>query len=243
MSKHTIAKTKTVKETLALASLLRATECTPIGELVGDTGTGKSIAARAVSQELGGIRIVAFEGISRSQLLNALMQQLQLNFPAARHLDILGTWAKEQSTRPLLLVDEANKLNWRALEVLRYLADEGGWAIILIGTELYERQFASAHTRPLLLQLGRRIGAKRVKTGLLDRAETYTHILRPRLGDVADKDVITAFWQGSRKGNWGEGVELADACARVMSANDIGALTPAVLESALAWTANRREVA
>ena len=45
-------------------------------------------------------------------------------------------------------------------QALRYIADECGFAVLLVGTELYERQFANARTKPLLLQLGRRIGAK-----------------------------------------------------------------------------------
>ena len=35
----------------------------------------------------------------------------------------------------------------RVLEALRYLADECAVAVILIGTEMYERQFTAARTR------------------------------------------------------------------------------------------------
>ena len=63
--------------------------------------------------------------------------------------------------RTLLVIDEANKLGWRVLETIRYLADECRFAVLLIGTELYTRKFTDARTRPLLEQLGGRIGAKR----------------------------------------------------------------------------------
>lgn len=237
-----IARTKYINEAVALARLVVETETSPIGEIVGETGTGKTIAARAIVQALGATRICAHEGMSRYQLLGQIVPQIGIEGPSTRWLDMLAAWADGQRQRPLLVVDEANKLRWQALEVLRYLADECHFAVILIGTELYERQFASARTRPLLLQLGRRIGAKRVRTGKLDRAETYAHIIRPRHGDVAEKDVVTAFWQGCRKGVWGEGVELAESCARVMQANKVGALSAAVLDAALSWTANRREI-
>lgn len=238
-----IAKTAAVKAALELAELLIHTETTPIGEIVGETGTGKTMAARAIELELGAVRVAAHEGMSRYQLLGAIAKPLGIEGPSTRWLELLAAWAAEQKRRPLLLVDEANKLRWQALETLRYLADECGFAVLLIGTELYERQFVSARTRPLLLQLGRRIGAKRAKTGHLDRAATYAHVIKPRFGDVADKEVVTHFWQAARKGNWGEAVELAEACARVMAASGVSALTMQVLESALQWTANRREVA
>jgi len=72
--------------------------------------------------------------------------------------------------------------------------------------------------------------------GRLDRAETYTHIIRPAVGEVSDKEVITKFWHGCRKGNWGDGMELATECRRIMAAHDVAALTPAVLDAALAWS-------
>ena len=115
-------------------------------------------------------------------------------------------------------------------------------AVVLVGTEFYERQFTGARTRELLLQLGRRIGAKRSRMGHLDRAETYSHILKPLCGDCADKEIVTRFWHGCRKGNWGDGMELAQECKRLMAVHELPALNAAVLDAALAWTANRHAV-
>jgi hypothetical protein len=112
-------------------------------------------------------------------------------------------------------------------------------AVLLIGTELYAQKFSEARTRPLLLQLGSRIGAKRVAARHLDRAETYAHVIRPWLGEVTDKDLVTAFWTGCRRGNYREAVELAEECRRIMAQNGMQALTPAVLELAAKWMANR----
>lgn len=236
-----IAKTRGVKEALALAALVRETEGAAIGEIVGETGTGKTIAGRAVAAEMQALRVAAHEGMTRTQFLWRVAGAAGLDGPQGRLPEALSRWAGERSARPLLIVDEANKLRWQALETARYLSDECGFAVLLVGTELYERQFAAVRTRPLLLQLGRRIGAKRVRMGHLDRAETYAHVIRPRLGDIADRDLVTAFWHGCRRGNWGEAVELAEECARIMRAQEMATLTKAVLDAALAWTANRRD--
>jgi len=233
-----IRKTKAVADALALAEVVLASD-NPIGEIVGPAGTGKTQAGRAVAAQHGAVRIVAWDGMTRHQLLRAVAEAVGITGAGA--VDRLLARRAEDGERQLLVVDEANKLTWRPLEALRYLADECGFAVLLIGTELYERQFQAGRTRDLLLQLGSRIGAKRASTRHLDRAETVAHVLKPMFGDV-DKELATAFWQGCRRGNFREAVELAEECRRIMAANAMQSLTPAVLELALKWSANRRVV-
>jgi hypothetical protein len=185
------------------------------------------------------MRVAAWDGMTRHQML----------LTVADRMGIQGRGAVERllrrgddGERQLLVVDEANKLGWRVLEVLRYLADECGIAVMLIGTELYSRKFTDARTRPLLLQLGSRIGAKRVEARHLDRAETYAHVIRPIFGDLTDKELVTGFWSMCRKGNFREAMELAGECQRIMTTNEMQTLTPAVLELAGKWMANRYAV-
>jgi len=235
-----IAETKFIREALALASLLKATPGASVGEIIGDTGTGKTMAARAIMSRHAAMRVCAYEGMSRYALLGGVAAAAGIEGPSTRWMGMLAEWGLSQAERPLLILDEANKLRWQALETLRYLADECGFAVLLVGTEIYERQFMNAKTRPLLLQLGRRIGAKRARMGHLDRSETFLYVLQPRFGDV-DRETATKFWQGCRKGNWGEAVELAEECVRICRSNNVAVLTMPVLEAALTWTANRRE--
>jgi len=232
-----IRKTKAVADAMAMADVVMRSD-NAIGEIVGPAGTGKSMAGRAVAQQCSAARIVAWDGMTRHQLLRAVA--LGAGIDGAGAVDRLLSMRPEDDARRLLVIDEANKLTWRPLEALRYLADECGFAVLLIGTELYERQFKSGRTRDLLLQLGSRIGAKRASTRHLDRAETVAHVLRPIFGDGIDKDIATSFWQGCRRGNYREAVELSEECRRIMSANGMQSLTPAVLELALKWSANRR---
>lgn len=230
-----IRDTKVLREALALADLV-LDSANPIGEIVGPAGSGKTMAGRAIAQRHGALRVAAWDGITRHQMLMSVAAGLGIEGAGA--VDRLLRRGDE-AERVLLVVDEANKCGWRVLEALRYLADECAVAVILIGTEIYERQFTAARTRHLLLQLGSRIGPKRVATRHLDRAETYTHVMRPAFGDVQDRDMVTKFWQGCRKGNFREAVELATECLRIMKNNELQALTPAVLDLACSWMANR----
>ncbi len=233
-----IRETKSVKEALALADLVMASD-NPIGEITGPAGTGKTMAGRAVAAKLGAIRIAAWDGMTRHQLLAAVAAAIGMEGPGSADR-VLRRGADAE--RVMLVIDEANKLGWRVLEVVRYLADECGFAVLLIGTELYTRKFTDSRTRPLLVQLGSRIGAKRAGTRHLDRAETYAHVIRPAFGDITDKDLVTAFWQSCRKGNYREAVELAEECRRIMAQNGMQTLTGAVLELAAKWMANRYAV-
>jgi DNA transposition AAA+ family ATPase len=240
MLAENIQKTKNVREALALAELLTETPGAAIGEIVGETGTGKTQAASTVLAEYPGVRIACHEGMTRYQLIARIVTGLGIQGPSTRWLELLADHQSREGGRSILIVDEANKLKWQALEVLRYLADECGYAVLLVGTEIYEHQFTSARTRPLLLQLGRRIGAKRVRMGHLDRADTARYLLQPRFGEV-EKEIATRFWTGCRRGNWGEAVELASEALRLARLNNAQTLTLPVLDAALAWFANRRD--
>lgn len=238
MVKRETRETKVVKEALALAELVLESE-NPIGEITGPAGSGKSMAGWAVCERMRAMRVAAWDGITRHQMLVAVAARMGIEGPGAVERLLGRGYGAE---RRLLVVDEANKLGWRVLEALRYLADECGIAVILIGTEIYTRQFTAARTRGLLLQLGSRIGAKRVATRHLDRAETYAHVIRPAFGDVGDRELVTAFWVGCRRGNFREAAELAGECKRIMAQNGMQALTPAVLELATKWMANRHGI-
>lgn len=238
MQKPEYRETKIIREAICLADAVLASE-NPIGEIAGPSGTGKTVAGRVIAEQRKAIRVAAWDGMTRHQMLRLVAERLGIDGAGA--VDRLFARG-EDAERVLLVVDEANKLGWRVLEALRYLADECAVAVILIGTELYSRKFTDARTRPLLLQLGSRIGAKRVSTRHLDRAEVYAHVIRPAFGDVADKELVTSFWMGCRKGNFREAVELAGECQRLMGANGIQSLTPAILELAVKWMANRYAV-
>lgn len=240
MKRQEIRETKFVRQALSLAEVVFASVACPIGEIVGAPGTGKSCAARLVVERLPrATRVVAWDGMSKFQMAREVAVVLGFDGSGSVERMLASRVDADPDTRSLLVVDEANKLSWRVLELLRYLSDECNVAVLLVGTEMYSRQFASARTRDLLLQLGSRIGAKRCQFSHLDRSDTYSHAIRPRFGDVQDKELVTRFWTVARRGNLRECMELGDECERIMAANGVGTLTPAVLDVAAKWMANR----
>lgn len=234
-------ETKYMKEALLTAQRVLAADH-PIGEITGSPGTGKTTAARAIAERHGGARIACWDGMTRHQVLREAAAQLGIEGAGAVDRLLAARCEADQASRRLLVVDEANKLNWRCLEALRYLADECNVAVLLVGTELYERQFASPRSRDYLVQLGSRIGAKRCRMGLLDRAETYAHALKPIVGEVTDREIVTRFWTASRRGVWRDALELAQECRAIMDAQGVTVLTMQVLDAAIAWSANRHAV-
>lgn len=244
MKRDEIIQTTPIKEAVTLAAALITSASSPIGELVGETGTGKSCASKHILASIeDSKRVCAEESMSiidlKAQLAHVFginKKQVYLDFSIA---------IKEQATayltrnakRLLVVVDEANKLNWKHLEYLRYLADECGLAILLVGTELYERKFQVAQTRELLLQLGRRIGAKRVRFKNLTKEELSAWLVMPAFGQVP-AEVINLLWLNSRRGNWGDASELCNTCQRFMSSSNKSALTKEVVEPAAQWMAH-----
>lgn len=240
------APTKSMKDALALAVKLTKAEDSAIGEITGETGTGKTAAGRHILRSLDKTyRVCLHKGMSPHKLMKTIARKVLGEKPGASDEweEKLTEFAEsDEARRPLLIIDEGNAGTWNLFERLRHVADECGFAVLLLGTELYTQQFKDARTAPLLLQLGRRIGAKRVKLKHMDRAETLVHVIKPRFGDV-DLKVATEFWKACRKGNWGEAVELADACKRLMEANpQYTQLNQIVLNSAMADLANAQTV-
>ena len=165
--------------------------------ITGDVGAGKTmlvksllrklengnfLIAQLVSTQLGAddtLRSVAIafglqaEGLSKSALLKSLEDYLRL--------------AVRQSRRPLLIVDEAQNLDPRAVEELRMLSNfHEGDKPLLQSFLLGQPEFRDTIQSPEMLQLRQRVIAS-YHLGPLDRAETVQYILHR---------LTTVGWQG-----------------------------------------------
>lgn len=165
--------------------------------ITGDVGAGKTmlvknllrklengnfLIAQLVSTQLDAddtLRSVALafglqaEGISKSALLKALEDYLRL--------------AVRQNRRPLLIVDEAQNLNARAVEELRMLSNfHEAEKPLLQSFLLGQPEFRDTIQSPEMLQLRQRVIAS-YHLGPLDRDETVQYI-QHRLSTVG--------WQG-----------------------------------------------
>ncbi len=165
--------------------------------ITGDVGAGKTmlvknllrklehgtfLIAQLVSTQLGAddtLRSVALsfglqaEGVSKSALLKALEDYLRL--------------AVRQNRRPLLIVDEAQNLDPRAVEELRMLSNfHEGDKPLLQSFLLGQPEFRDTIQSPEMLQLRQRVIAS-YHLGPLDRAETVQYIMHR---------LTTVGWQG-----------------------------------------------
>ncbi|HNQ05019.1 MAG TPA: XrtA-associated ATPase [Thiobacillaceae bacterium] len=165
--------------------------------ITGDVGAGKTmlvknllrklekghfLIAQLVSTQLDAddtLRSVALafglqaEGLSKSALLKALEDHLRM--------------AVRQNRRPLLIVDEAQNLNARAVEELRMLSNfHEAEKPLLQSFLLGQPEFRDTIQSPEMLQLRQRVIAS-YHLGPLDRAETVQYIMH-RLNTVG--------WQG-----------------------------------------------
>jgi len=219
-------------------SIWESRETGPIGQIVGEPGTGKTWASKWLAQELDAVRVCCAHGITDKALaikLHTAFGGVQLQGSATTLLAKLEHLTADR----LLIVDEANHLRWQQMEMLRYLADEAGMALLLVGTDLMDRPFRDGRTATYLAQLSSRIGAKRVRfEPLTNLDDAAGYMIQPHFGRV-DKATAKAFHKQA-KGYWRDAAELAAACRRVMDAQSLTNLSVAVVEAASNWMAPAR---
>lgn len=154
----TLIETQAVQQALTLAQTLLSADSNRIGKIDGKPGTGKSTISHYLVAQLGAIRVCAYQGMSTKSLMMDLSTTLGLDVnggTAATQIARLRPHVKER----LVIIDEANHLKWPQPEGLRFLADEAGMALLLMGTDIMNRQFRTPHTGMYLAQLTSRIGA------------------------------------------------------------------------------------
>lgn len=232
-------ETKHVRDALRMAqSVMDSLETAPIGQLVGEPGTGKTRAGKVLVERLGAVRVCCSQGISNKGLATKIHTALG----GGKTSDTANTLVSKLETLvtgKLLVVDEVNHLRWQQLEVLRYLADECCMGLILVGTDLMDRPFKDGRTATHLAQLASRIGAKRVRFDRLTALEEVAgYMIQPHFGKV-DKATSNAFHKQA-KGYWRDAVELIAACRRIMEAEGLAKLSPVVVEAAANWMAPAR---
>ncbi|OQY55444.1 MAG: hypothetical protein B6247_07725 [Candidatus Parabeggiatoa sp. nov. 2] len=210
-----------------------------LGIITGAPGTGKTIASYYLATKLNGIRICCSETITKKGLLSRLAKSMDHRAKRAT-IDELTEWLELNIDGQLFLIDEANHLNWKTLEILRYLADECGATIVLFGTQILTEIFQNRNTKVLLAQLSSRIGAKTIvftpiaikkgKNNSLKKVGVY--FIYPTFGDAAkNPDLIKTFHRYC-EGNWRLAQELIVACQEVMRLQNQTELTQEIIHQA-----------
>lgn len=236
----TVIETQAVQQALTLAQTLLSANSNRVGKIDGKPGTGKSTIAHYLVQQLEAVRVCAYQGMTTKNLM--------LDLCIALGLDVSGGSAATQIARlrpkvknRLVIVDEANHLKWPQLEGLRFLADEAGMALLLMGTDIMNRQFRTPQTGVYLAQLASRIGAKTLHLTRMRRIdEGQAYVLQPMFGKV-ERATAKRFMQVSQ-GYWRDSIELARACQRLMEPMGLTQLNTEIVDTAAVWmTEGRRE--
>lgn len=222
--------------------VLGARQYARVGQITGDPGTGKSTLTTWLAETFGGIRIECWAGMGDKHMLQELAHAYDTRFgstmsQAGTSNTLFQRLVSEGLGGKLIVVDEANHLKWRSLEVLRGLSDRGA-GLILSGTDLLSKTMAHPQIRIYLEQLRQRIGAKKIfMQPLADPDELAAYVLVPRFASLT-KSGATRFHALSG-GNWRNAHELADACERLMANENITKLDARVVETAAAWMAGQ----
>lgn len=212
-----------------------------IGQIIGEPGTGKTELTLWLEREFDAVRVECWHKMAEK----TLMQEVAFGFDRiGKPIDTTGTsntlFQRILKVAPgqLLILDEANHLTWRVLELVRGLSDIGGCGLIICGTDLLARRMNEARIRAYLAQLRQRIGAKRVTVEpITDEAELAAYVVNPRFGAVTKKTAQT--FQRRSGGHWRPALELADACDRLMKAEGVETLNHDIVETAAAWMAGQ----
>lgn len=126
-----------------------------IGVCVGRAGLGKTVAVKKYTKEfLDSILIESDSGYTAKSLLKEIHRRLGLSGKGSVY-DLMGeTVRKLNQSGRLLIIDEAENLPYRALEITRRIHDKTGVGVLLIGRSIllenlkgYNNQYDQLYSR------------------------------------------------------------------------------------------------
>jgi DNA transposition AAA+ family ATPase len=202
--------------------------CHTEGEIAvayGDAGVGKTTAAKIYTKENPGtILVEADMGYTARTLMTVLSRELSLPEKGTIHDLFEGVKARLLGSGRVVIVDEAEHLPYKALELLRRLHDKAGIGVLLIGMP---RLLANLRgNRGEFAQLFSRV-ASALKMEGLELADTRLIAAGVGIEDMAPVKALHAHCRGNARIL----TKLLKASVRVARTNGI-AVSAEVVESA-----------
>jgi len=156
-------ETRAAKEVLTV--LAQCHELRDFGMIYGAAGIGKTRAAeRYREQHPDSILLRCTESIrQRRPFLRSLAMIENVKAPVSGAMDALfeGVLVRLRNSGRLLIIDEAQKLDFRTVELVRDLHDLAGIGVVLMGDELIYQMLHAGRTRAQYERLASRIGIRR----------------------------------------------------------------------------------
>ncbi|WP_140921521.1 AAA family ATPase [Limnobaculum xujianqingii] len=223
----TFVMTPSAKKGLELIKL--AHECKEINVLYGEAGLGKTMILKRYAEENKNtvILIEADPGYTAKVLLGELCRQLNLSVVGNLHDLIEACVGKLNGSDIVLIVDEAELLPFRALEVLRRIYDRSGVGVVLAGMPRLILNLKGK--RGELVQLYSRVGFALNLGNSLPRSDVKA--ISSSVIDELDEETEDAFFTAS-KGNARRLSKLLRGAVRVCRINDMNINAAAVQQFA-----------
>jgi DNA transposition AAA+ family ATPase len=203
-----------------------------IGVAVAEAGSGKTVAAAAYAEEHpDALFIEAGPEFSAKPLAQEVARALSLDTRGTLYGVMRRVYERLEDSGRLLIVDEAESLPVRGLELVRRIHDKTGVGVLLVGLdELLEVLSASERE---FKQLWSRVGLKAKLPGQLSEEDTRA-LVRATLPAASGSDAEAIAQAARAAGATGARTlaKLLRRAASVAEMNDLDGVTPAVIEKA-----------
>lgn len=202
-----------------------------IGVAVAEAGSGKTVAAAAYAEEHpDALFIEVGPEFSAKPLAQEVARALSLDTRGTLYGVMRRVYERLKDSGRLLIVDEAESLPVRGLELVRRIHDKTGVGVLLVGLdELLEVLSASERE---FKQLWSRVGLKAKLPGQLSEEDTRALVRATLPARGSDAEAIA---QAAREAGATGARTLAKLLRRAASVaemNDLDGVTPAVIEKA-----------
>lgn len=170
--KDDLVQTKCFKTIHKFCSLVLAHQI--CGMLTGDAGCGKTTALKAFSKAHPSVIFIeADHGYTANALFDELCNELGLDDSGSLHQKLVRIVGKLKDSGRLIIIDEAEHLPYRALELIRRVHDKAGVGIALCGMPRLEKNVQGDKNH--YAQLNSRISAP-CRAKLLDNTDVKAYL-------------------------------------------------------------------